>query len=154
MSVSWVSGWESFGLCFILYFFNLVAGIMLVFLSYKGLLKCEAKSNRFHVLHIPAFTIPCFTDSGFYNFVFYKFRLLQFRVLQIPAFTIPCFTDSGFYNSVFYRFRLLQFRVLQIPAFTIPCFTDSDWLLQFRVFIFLIPFLIPFLDTSFRGVSL
>ena len=64
--------------------------------------------------------IPCFTDSGFYNSMFYRFRLLQFRVLQIPAFTIPCFTDSGFYNSGFYRFRLLQFRVLQIPAFTIP----------------------------------
>ena len=79
-------------------------------------------------LQIPAFTIPCFTDSGFYNSVFYRFRVLQLRVLQIPAFTIPCLTDSGFYNSVFYRFRLLQF----------------------RVFISLIPFLIPFLDSSFR----
>jgi hypothetical protein len=55
---------------------------------------------QFHVLQITAVTIPCFTDSGFYN-------------------SISCFTDSGFYNSGFYRFRLLQFHVLQIPAFTI-----------------------------------
>ena len=71
--------------------------------------------------------IPCFTDSGFYNFGFYRFR-----VLQIPDFAIPGFADSGFYNSVFYRFRILQFRVIQIPDFT-----DSGFyrfrILQFRV---------------------
>ena len=41
---------------------------MLVVLSYKGLLKCEGL--QFRVLQIPAFTIPCSTDSGFYNSVF------------------------------------------------------------------------------------
>ena len=80
-----------------------------------------SRSIKFEIRSLKSLFGP-FTDSGFYNSVFYRFRLLQFRVLHIPAFTIPCFTDSGFYNSVFYRFRLLQFRVLQIPAFTIPCF--------------------------------
>ena len=70
----------------------------------------------------PGFTIPCFKDSGSYNSMFYRFRLLLFCVLKIPVFT-----DSVFYDSLFYRFRFLQFCVFQIWVFTILCFTDSSF---------------------------
>ena len=170
MSVSWVSKCESFGLCFILHFFNLVAGIMLVFLSYKGLLKCVTGSSqkKRSIYHLES-------DLGWLSeFVIKEMKFLPLALttyiwkesvaqihalaklhcqLQIPAFTILCFTDSFFYNSVFYRFRFSQFRVLQIPAFTIPCFTDSGFY-NSVFYRFLIQFLIPFLDSSFRVLQI
>ena len=75
----------------------------------------------FLVLQIPAFHVPCFTDSGFLCSWFYRFRLFMFRVLQIPAFYVPGFTDSGFSCSWF----------LQIPAFHVPGFTDSGFSCSF-----------------------
>ena len=96
----------------------------------------------FLVLQIPAFHVPCFTDSGFSCSLFYRFRaVFMFLVLQIPrGFHVPCFTDSAFSCSLFYRFRVFMFLVLQIPRFhvpcsvprsvprfPVPCFTDSQF---------------------------
>ena len=100
-------------------------------------------------LQIPAFHVPCFTDSGFSCSWFYRFRLFMFWVLQIPAFHVPCFTYSGLSCSLFYRFRLFMFLILQIPAshvpgflvpcsvphsvprFHVPCFTNSHQFYEF-----------------------
>ena len=71
--------------------------------NYSQLLFYRFRLFMFLVLHIPAFHVPGFTDSGFSCSWFYRFRLFMFLVLQIPAFHVPGFTDSGFSCSCFSR---------------------------------------------------